>query len=171
MKLLLGLPADDTEKKLCSVPANDGTLVLLRSVYASWKKDGVVELKDSIGILPPFRTHELKPIVLASLEQIQLVHTILKEFMPALEPPFKIQFQDGESWQDICFCDQLRIASVMFYMKSSKQTTNRRLVHHNRLLITITIEQEGVFKFQITDGDQNPIPSRLIVTDAEINLL
>jgi hypothetical protein len=160
------------EKKLCAVPSRDGVLVLLKHVYTSWCKDGIMEMHDSSGLLPPYTTPDHQLRVLAPLDQIQMVHVILNEFFPTMEPPFKIQFKkEGEEWCDIVFSDQVRIASVMFYMKRIKKKTERRLVHNDQFLIFISLDN-NIFKFELVAFDeskQSPTSSRLVVTDGNFD--
>jgi hypothetical protein len=142
-------------------------------VYTSWKKDGVLKLHDAVGLLPAFTTPELTTRELAPLDQIQSVHTIMHELFPTMDPPFKIQFkrEGGDDWCDIAFSDQVRIAAVMFFMKKTKSTEERRMVHYNRFLIAISLDTD-VYKFEITefDGSKHKVlASRLIVTDGNFD--
>jgi hypothetical protein len=157
---------------VCPVPTLNGSLISLKHVYNSWKNDGVRNVLDT---MPPFTMPNVPGIVtLASSCQINLIHQISHEFGISVEPPFKIQYKQGEddTWVDIFFTDQILIASVMYQMKHGPSAMERRLVQNNQMLITINLEQQ-VFKFDLKNTAQPPmteIPCRLIAIDPAFDI-
>lgn len=132
-------------------------MVLLKNVYNSWKRDGCTAEE-----LPPFRTKDGAQVLLADPNQIVLVHGIIQEFFKPIDPPFKLQFKrnNTDHWCDIVFIDQIRIAAVMFNMKSKKSSMEWRVIQNNQFVISIAIEQD-MFRFGMkTISNGESIPSR-----------
>ena len=164
---------------VCPVPTNNGSLVSLKHVYNNWKKNGVKALVDG-AIFPVFEMPESSNIFeLASPSQITLIHQISLELGLSVDPPFKIQYKQGDDdseWIDIILVDQIKIASVMYHM-ISRQHDGKKVeylfVHNNSLLVQIVLEQLSFshnIKTTTPHGELKDIPSRMIVSDSSYEI-
>ena len=167
----------EKDKLRCPVPTRGGKLISLSSVYASWKKNGVV--KDWTNeAFPPFQAPNYPGLMaLADPNQVLLFHTLLTAAFTTNEPPFKIQFKkDGGEWCDVVFTDQIKIAAVIYRTKQGERQgkpTEHLIVQNNELFFSVSFVQ-GVFKFDIKEfiGEtMKHIPSRLIVIDATFEII
>jgi hypothetical protein len=164
------------------VPTRDGNIISLKHVYTSWNRDGVTSRIVYDTHLPPFKAPGMKDLsALTDPSQILLIHTIFRELGYPSEPPFKVQYKkditNEETWTDINLADQIKIASVMYYMKHKQRDENSREVEHrvieeNKLLVAISLERR-TFGFVIKDTSSVPmktIPSRFIMIDGAFEL-
>jgi len=84
---------------------------------------------------------------------------------------------DQQKWTDIVFTDQVRLASIMYYMKHNQRDANSRMiehciVQHSQLLVTISLEQ-CTYAFEVRETKNEPMehtPSRLVVMDGSYEL-
>lgn len=181
-------------KAFCFVPTRCGNLVPLKHVYTSWRKNGVSsrlfpeDHRATGSSFPVFKrslssTTEEAFLALSDPVQILLLHTLFSALLPEIpnEPPFKIQFAAAEGvtndpdhtqWTDILFTDQIKLASIMFYMKHNQHDANSKMIEHcivqqNQLLVAISLEQ-GTYAFEIKETGHEPMKpvlSRMIVLD------
>lgn len=174
----------------CPVPMRNGGLVSLKFVYNFWKENGVSWIPDDQtypsfnGMLYADNSISVTQY-LSNPSQIQTFHEVFVQLGLQHEPPFKIQFRDGDDtladedteWSDIIFFDQIRIASIMYHMKCKQEDASqcliqRRTVQQNQLLITISLHQE-TFKFEIWKAslqELHPIQCRISSIDPTFDL-
>lgn len=117
-------------------------------------------------------------IELASPSQITLIHKISHELGAPVDPPFKIQYKQGEddsAWMDIALADQIKIASVMYHMKENQRDGTKveyLFVENNSLLVQIVLEQQ-CFKYNVKETiheEPRDIQSRMIVSDSSCEM-
>jgi hypothetical protein len=150
-------------------------LVSLKHVYISWRDNGTKSAVEG-SFVPSFTMPNTTGIhVLATPNQVTLIHQISIELGLSCEPPFKLQYKrenEGDEWLDITLSDQIVIASAMYHLKQNQSSetgkaVEHRLVHNNLMLVKISLEQR-VFEFEIKETSHSQpkeIPSRLIVSD------